>query len=75
MNQSYTWADLWTTDAQFGFVCGVTAGVIGCLLLLVLMEILAWLAVGRKKPQPPTSERITRYGNAGGVTGQSWRRG
>ena len=70
--RAYTWSDIWNHDVQFGFVCGAFAMFAGMLLLYLACELLAWLAVGRKR-QP--QQRVQRYGNAGGTTGQSWRRG
>ena len=69
--RAYTWSDIWNHDVQFGFVCGAFAMFLAMLLLYLVCELLAWLAVGRKKPQ----QRVSQYSNAGGTTGQSWRRG
>ena len=72
--RQYTWADIWNHDVQFGFVCGAFAMFVGMLLLYLTCELLAWLAVGRKTKQAP-QRRLQQYGNSGGTTGQSWRRG
>ena len=70
--RAYTWSDIWNHDVQFGFVCGAFAMFVGMLLLYLACELLAWLAVGKQqKPQ----QRVRQYSNAGGTTGQSWRRG
>jgi hypothetical protein len=72
--RAVTWADIWNHDAQFGFVCGVFVGVLGFAAMLFVLDLLASLVTGRKKPQPPPAERIRRYESQGGPNGQSWRR-
>ena len=69
--RAYTWSDIWNHDVQFGFVCGAFAMFVGMVLLYLLCELLAWLAVGRR----PKQQQVRQYSNAGGTTGQSWRRG
>jgi len=71
--RAYSWSDIWNHDVQFGFMCGAFAMFCGMLLLYLLCELLAWLAVGRTKQQAPQQTR--RHGNAGGANMQSWRRG
>jgi len=46
---------------------------VGMLLLYLLCELLAWLAVGRTRQAP--QRRVDRFGNSGGANMQSWRRG
>ena len=72
--RAYTWSDIWNHDVQFGFVCGAFAMFCGMVLVYLLCELLAWLAVGRKAKQAP-QRRVQQYSNSGGTTGQSWRRG
>ena len=71
--RQYTWSDIWNHDVQFGFVCGAFAMFLGMLLLYLLCELLAWLAVGRTRQAP--QRRVQQYSNSGGTTGRSWRRG
>jgi hypothetical protein len=72
--RAYTWSDIWNHDVQFGFVCGAFAMFVGMLLLWLLCELLAWLAVGRRRQKAP-QRLVQQYTQSGGTTGQSWRRG
>lgn len=47
--RAYTWSDIWNHDVQFGFACGAFAMFFGMVLLWLLCELVAWLAVGRKQ--------------------------
>jgi hypothetical protein len=71
--RAYQWSDIWNHDVQFGFVCGAFVMFCGMVLLYLACELLAWLAVGRKRPKP--QQRVNVYLQSGGTTGQSWRRG
>jgi|GEM_PF-1554144 len=55
---AYTWSDIWNHDVQFGFTCGAFAMFFGMVLLYLLCELVAWLAVGRKQQEATEHDQV-----------------